>query len=34
MSALSAEQVARLEEASRFELGYPYSFMKDIQGRW
>ena len=32
--ALSAEQVARLDEASRFDLGYPYAFMKDIQGRW
>jgi aryl-alcohol dehydrogenase-like predicted oxidoreductase len=31
---LSAEQVARLEEASRFDLGYPYAFMKDVQGRW
>jgi aryl-alcohol dehydrogenase-like predicted oxidoreductase len=32
--ALSAEQVARLEEASRFDLGYPYASMKDVQGRW
>jgi aryl-alcohol dehydrogenase-like predicted oxidoreductase len=31
---LSAQQVARLEEASRFDLGYPYTFMKDVQGRW
>ncbi len=31
---LSAEQVARLDEASRFDLGYPYAFMKDVQGRW
>ena len=32
--ALSAEQVARLDEASRFDLGYPYASMKDVQGRW
>ena len=31
---LSAQQVARLDEASRFDLGYPYAFMKDVQGRW
>jgi len=24
----------RLDEASAFELGYPYDFMKRIQGRW
>jgi aryl-alcohol dehydrogenase-like predicted oxidoreductase len=32
--ALSAEQLKRLDEASAPELGYPYGFMKDIQGRW
>lgn len=31
---LSAEQTARLDEASAFELGYPYQFMKQIQDRW
>lgn len=31
---LSDAQVARLEQASRFELGYPYEFMQRIQGRW
>ena len=32
--ALSAQQLQRLDEASAPELGYPYGFMKDIQGRW
>ena len=32
--ALPADQLARLDEASRFDLGYPYAFMKDVQGRW
>lgn len=31
---LSAEQTKRLTEASAFELGYPYEFMRQIQGRW
>ena len=31
---LTDEQVKRLDEASTFELGYPYGFMKNIQGRW
>ncbi|MEO6601789.1 MAG: aldo/keto reductase [Polyangiaceae bacterium] len=31
---LSDDQVRRLDEASGFELGYPYGFMKDVQGRW
>ena len=31
---LSAEAMKRLDEASAFELGYPYDFMKRIQGRW
>lgn len=32
--ALSDEQVARLEEASRFDLGYPYASLKELQNRW
>jgi len=28
------ELMARLDEASAFELGYPYDFMKRIQARW
>jgi aryl-alcohol dehydrogenase-like predicted oxidoreductase len=31
---LSDEQVKRLDDASRFDIGYPYSFMKNIQGSW
>jgi len=31
---LSDEQLKRLDEASAFELGYPYGFMKNIQSRW
>lgn len=31
---LSDEQMARLDEASKFELGYPYEFMKNIQSAW
>jgi aryl-alcohol dehydrogenase-like predicted oxidoreductase len=31
---LSDEQMKRLDEASAFELGYPYGFMKNLQGRW
>jgi aryl-alcohol dehydrogenase-like predicted oxidoreductase len=31
---LSDEQVKRLEEASSFELGYPYNFMKNVQSTW
>jgi len=31
---LSDEQLKRLDEASAFELGYPYGFMKNVQGRW
>jgi aryl-alcohol dehydrogenase-like predicted oxidoreductase len=31
---LSAEQVKRLDQASEFELGYPYSFIRQIQSRW
>jgi aryl-alcohol dehydrogenase-like predicted oxidoreductase len=32
--SLSPEQLNRLDEASAFELGYPYTFMRNIQGRW
>lgn len=31
---LAPEQVALLDEASAFELGYPYDFMKRVQDRW
>ncbi len=31
---LSADAMKRLDEASAFDLGYPYDFMKRIQGRW
>jgi aryl-alcohol dehydrogenase-like predicted oxidoreductase len=31
---LSDEQVTRLTEASNFDLGYPYNFMKNIQSTW
>jgi aryl-alcohol dehydrogenase-like predicted oxidoreductase len=32
--ALTPEQVKRLDDASAFELGYPYGFMQSVQGRW
>lgn len=32
--SLSAEQLKRLDDASALELGYPYGFMGNIQGRW
>jgi aryl-alcohol dehydrogenase-like predicted oxidoreductase len=32
--ALSAEQLTRLDDASALELGYPYGFMREVQGRW
>ncbi|HRE91064.1 MAG TPA: aldo/keto reductase [Myxococcota bacterium] len=32
--SLSAEQLKRLDEASALELGYPYGFMRNVQGRW
>jgi aryl-alcohol dehydrogenase-like predicted oxidoreductase len=32
--ALSPAHVAALDEASRFELGYPYDFMLRVQSRW
>jgi aryl-alcohol dehydrogenase-like predicted oxidoreductase len=31
---LTDEQLQRLDEASAFELGYPYDFMGRIQSRW
>lgn len=31
---LPAEAMKRLDEASAFELGYPYDFMQRIQSRW
>lgn len=31
---LSAEQLKRLDDASALELGYPYSFLNSVQGRW
>lgn len=31
---LTPEQVAVLDDASSFELGYPYDFMQRIQGAW
>lgn len=32
--ALSDEQMAALDEASAFTLGYPYEFIQQVQGRW
>lgn len=32
--ALSGEQRSKLDEVSALDLGYPYSFMKAVQGRW
>jgi aryl-alcohol dehydrogenase-like predicted oxidoreductase len=31
---LSPEQAKRLDDASAFELGYPYQFLKQVQDRW
>ncbi|MFV8752090.1 aldo/keto reductase [Nannocystaceae bacterium ST9] len=31
---LSEGEMKRLDEASAYELGYPYDFLKNIQGRW
>jgi aryl-alcohol dehydrogenase-like predicted oxidoreductase len=31
---LSSEEVRQLDEASAYELGYPYQFMANIQKRW
>lgn len=31
---LTDDQMAKLDEAAAFELGYPYEFMGRIQGRW
>jgi aryl-alcohol dehydrogenase-like predicted oxidoreductase len=32
--ALSAEQVKRLDDASAFDLGYPYTFIHQLQQTW
>jgi aryl-alcohol dehydrogenase-like predicted oxidoreductase len=32
--SLSPDVMRRLDEASAFELGYPYDFMKRIQGAY
>jgi aryl-alcohol dehydrogenase-like predicted oxidoreductase len=32
--SLSSEDMKRLDDASAFELGYPYAFMNGIQSRW
>ncbi|WP_437334937.1 aldo/keto reductase [Sorangium sp. So ce394] len=31
---LSAEEVQRLDDASAFEIGYPYNFIGNVQKRW
>ena len=31
---LSADDVKTLDDASAFPLGYPYSFMSNVQKRW
>lgn len=31
---LSDSEMARLDEASAFETGYPYEFIEQVQGRW
>jgi hypothetical protein len=31
---LSAAEVQKLDDASAFEVGYPYKFIADIQKRW
>ena len=31
---LSPAVMQRLDEASAFPLGYPYEFMRNVQGRW
>ncbi len=33
-TALREEDMTRLDEASGFALGYPYEFIKRVQGRW
>lgn len=32
--SLTDAQVARLDEASAFDVGYPYAFIRGVQGRW
>jgi len=31
---LTAEQMKQLDDASAFDIGYPYDFIQGIQGRW
>lgn len=31
---LTDDQMQRLTDASAFEIGYPYQFMQNVQGRW
>ena len=31
---LADEDVRKLDEASALDLGYPYEFMRNVQGRW
>ena len=31
---IPAALIQRLDEASAFPLGYPYDFMRNVQGRW
>ena len=31
---LSADEVQKLDEASQFDIGYPYNFLGNIQSRW
>jgi aryl-alcohol dehydrogenase-like predicted oxidoreductase len=32
--ALSADDVQKLDDASAFDVGYPYKFIANIQKRW
>ncbi len=32
--SLTQQQLTQLDDASALELGYPYGFMKEVQGRW
>jgi aryl-alcohol dehydrogenase-like predicted oxidoreductase len=31
---LSPADMQKLDEASSYDLGYPYAFIKNVQGRW
>ena len=31
---LSSDEMRKLDEASAYEVGYPYEFIKGVQGRW